>query len=66
MIESPLIQEIVAEIRHKDILRILKFRFQTIPLEIPKLLAKIEDETKLDHLADWCSNVPISMPSRPS
>ena len=38
MIESPLLQKMIAESKHDDILAILKDRFQTVPRDITKHL----------------------------
>jgi len=48
MIESPLIREIVAEGRHKDILNILTLRFGQVPPELEAEVRSILDETVLD------------------
>ncbi len=58
MIESPLIQELVAERAHKDILRFLAGRFGPVPHEIAATVQSIQDETKLDELVDWASRCP--------
>ena len=55
MIESPLIQELVAEHRHKDILRFLAARFGSVPPEIATALEGVQDEAKLDDLIDWAA-----------
>jgi hypothetical protein len=53
MIESPLIQELLAERMQKDILRFLAARFGPIPQEVATSLQAIQNETKLEDLADW-------------
>ena len=58
MIESPLIQELVAERAHKDILRVLNARLGSVPPEIATALEGIQDEAKLDELVDWASRSP--------
>ncbi len=58
MIESPLIQEIVAERMHKDILRFLTGRFESVPQDIVSALHAIQEERKLDELVDWASRCP--------
>lgn len=51
VIESPLIQEIVAERLHKAIKLILTSRFGPPPTEIIDRLRAVEDEDELDQLA---------------
>ena len=53
MIESPLIQELVAERAHKAILRFLAGRFGSVAPEIAVAVQSTQDEAKLDELADW-------------
>ena len=55
MIESPLIQELLAERRHKDILRVLNARLGSVPAEIATALEGVHDEAKLDDLIDWAA-----------
>lgn len=50
MIESPLIQELVAQTRHKAIVEFLEARFGTVPLEVSRHLSKILDEQRLSSL----------------
>lgn len=50
MIESPLIQEIVAERMHKDILAFLESRFGRVPQDLATDLEAIHDEQTLDEL----------------
>ncbi len=47
MIESPLIEEWVAERLHKAILAVLESRFETVPLELVNLLRSVRKEKKL-------------------
>ena len=58
MIESLLIQELVAERMHKDILRVLNARLGPVPPEIATALEGIQNEAKLDELVDWASRSP--------
>ena len=66
MIESPLIQELLAgtraqtltETNHKAILRILSSRFGSIPPEIVSALRPIQDEAKLNDLIDLATGCP--------
>lgn len=58
MIESPLIQELVVERMHKDILRVLAARFGPIPPAVASALQTIQDEAKLDDLIDWAARCP--------
>ena len=60
MIESPLIQEIVAESRHKEILKFLAIRFGPLPAGLPAELGQILDESVLDLIVDLaasCSDI---------
>jgi hypothetical protein len=50
MIESPLIQEMKAELLHEVILDVLKDRFRTVPRDVTRPLRKIIDEKKLRKL----------------
>ena len=58
MIESPLIREIVAERRHKDILRFLRNRFGPVPPEPEAEVRSILDETVLDAAVDLATFSP--------
>lgn len=58
MIESPLIQEIVAEVRHESILRVLKARFGSIPPEMATALQAIHDEQKQNDLLEIAASGP--------
>ena len=60
MIESSLIQELMAERMHKAILRVLADRFGPVPQDVRELLHAIQDEQQLDDLNVWagrCSDV---------
>jgi hypothetical protein len=62
MIESPLIQEIVARTRQKDISQVLEERFGTVPPDIALQLRTILDEQKLNDLnriAARCPNLEV-------
>jgi hypothetical protein len=50
MIESPLIQELRADLLHDAILEVLKDRFGSVPRDISKRLRAILDEKKLKKL----------------
>jgi hypothetical protein len=50
MIESPLLQKMIAEAIHEDILVVLKDRFGTVPRDVSKHLAEVVDEKKLRQL----------------
>lgn len=50
MIESPLIQKVIAETIHQNILDVLKVRFETVPRNVTKPLREILDEKKLRKL----------------
>ncbi len=59
MIESPLIREIVAEVRQKDILKFLT-RFGPVPPELEAEVKSILDESVLDavvELSTSCSDL---------
>lgn len=50
MIESPLLQKMIAETLHKGILAVLKARFGTVPRDVTRHLQAILDEEKLTDL----------------
>jgi hypothetical protein len=50
MIESPLLQQMIAEARHEGILDILKDRFGTVPRDVTRHLRSILDDKKLRRL----------------
>ena len=58
MIESPLIQELMAERSHKHILRFLTDRFGPVPQDIRDSLQMIQDEARLDDLVVWADRCP--------
>jgi hypothetical protein len=58
MIESLLIREIVAESRHKDILKILAIRFGPVRPELEADLKSILDETVLDAAVELATSSP--------
>jgi predicted transposase YdaD len=58
MIESPLIQELVAEARHKDILKLLNKRFGEVPADLVNLVRSVVKERKLDLLFDLALDCP--------
>ncbi len=58
MIESPLIQELIAENSQKHIVRFLTARFGTVPQEIVTALRNIQDEQRLDSLVEWAGLCP--------
>ncbi len=61
MIESPLIQELMAERSHKHILLLLAARFGPVPQDLVKVLQNIQDEQRLDELGAWaglCADLP--------
>jgi tRNA modification GTPase len=51
MIESPLLQKMIAEGRHKDILALLKARFGTVPRDVTRHLRDVLDDKKIQQLA---------------
>jgi hypothetical protein len=58
MIESPLIQELMAQRMHKAILRFLSGRFGSVPLDIQTTLQSIQDDARLDELVEWAARCP--------
>ena len=58
MIESPVLQELLAERSHKAILRFLAGRFGTVPPEIATAMQGTQDEAKLDEVIDWAARCP--------
>ncbi|HEY7427765.1 MAG TPA: hypothetical protein VH682_26275 [Gemmataceae bacterium] len=58
MIESLLIQKVIAESIHQDILALLKDRFDTVPRNVTKPLREILDEKKLRHLILLAAKCP--------
>lgn len=58
MFESPLIREILAQARHRDILQVLEIRFGPIPPDLARLIQTVEAETKLDKLVDLTVGCP--------
>lgn len=58
MIESPLIQELLAERMRQAIQKVLTGRFQSVPSELMTLLQAIQEETKLDELVVWAARCP--------
>jgi len=60
MIESPLLQKMMAERDHKHILEALKDRFGTVPSDVTKRLCEIVEEKKLSQfmrLANKCADM---------
>ena len=55
MIESPLIQELLAERVRKTILRILEARFGPVPQDMVTALEAVQDDTKLDDLIGYAA-----------
>jgi len=58
MIESPLIQELVAQTQHKAIVRVLRNRFAHVPPEIVVKLKTVLNEDKLNELLDFAVACP--------
>jgi len=58
MIESPLIQEIVARTRHEDILKVLEGRFGAVPADIALQIKRILDEQRLGDLVGYSARCP--------
>ena len=60
MIESPLIQDLIAERTYHYLVTVLETRFGTIPLELVTALRAVTDEKKLSELfrlATSCSDL---------
>jgi hypothetical protein len=58
MIESPLIQELMAERLHRAILRVLAGRHGAVPPDITAALQAVTDDARLDELIDWAARCP--------
>jgi hypothetical protein len=58
MIESPLLQKMIAESIHKVILDLLKDRFGTVPRDVSKHLHEVLNEKKLRHLNRIAARCP--------
>lgn len=58
MIESPLIQELLAEQGHEHIMIVLAARFGPVPGDIETTIRAIQDPAKLGELFDWVGRCP--------
>jgi hypothetical protein len=58
MIEPPLIREIIAESRHKTLLRMLRNCFGPVPPELEAEVRSILDKTVLDTAVDLAMSSP--------
>jgi hypothetical protein len=58
MIESPLLQRMIAENLHEAIQEFLKGRFGTVPRDVTRLLCEILDERRLKKLAGVAAKCP--------
>lgn len=58
MIESPLIQEIVQETIQKNILRVLRARFRSVPEELESELQQVRNDETLSMLIDEAATCP--------
>jgi len=58
MIESPLLQEFVAEGRRKDILTFLETRFGEVPLDVSEAIQSVVDEDRLTDLVRKSASCP--------
>jgi hypothetical protein len=58
MIESPLLQEILAAPMHKTIVKILEARLGPVPQDIVSALQVVQDDTKLDDLIGFAATCP--------
>jgi hypothetical protein len=58
MIESPLIQEIVAETIQGTLLRVLRGRFGDVPSDVERLLRGVTKEKTLSDLSEYAGACP--------
>jgi hypothetical protein len=58
MIESPMLQKMISEARHRDILAVLKARFGTVPRDVARHLGAVLDEDKLNKLVVLAAQCP--------
>ena len=58
MIESPLLQKVIAESIQQDILEFLKARFDTVPRDVTRLLRAELKEKKLRKLVALAARCP--------
>jgi hypothetical protein len=58
MIESPILQKMMAKTRHETILVVLKARFGAVARDVTRLLREILDERKLTKLAEVAATCP--------
>ena len=58
MIESPLLQEFVADGRRKDILTFLETRFGEVPLDVAEAIQSVVDEDRLTDLVRKSASCP--------
>ena len=62
MIESPLIQELMAknaaQTTHKNIMKVLNVRFSLVSAEVAAAVQAVYDEAKLDILMDTALSCP--------
>ena len=58
MIESTLIQGLLAERSHKHILRLLTKRFGFVPVDVKAAVEKVQEEDRLDEVVDWAVSCP--------
>jgi hypothetical protein len=58
MIESPLIQEIVARSKHEAIVLFLEARFGAVPADVTVHLTGILDEQRLQDLTRYAARCP--------
>jgi hypothetical protein len=57
-IESPLIQELMAQQRHMDIVGVLEERFGGVPQDIITALGAIQEDKRLGQLIRWAVRCP--------
>jgi hypothetical protein len=58
MIESPLIDEVLARVMQRTILRVLFDRFGPVPQDTDKKLRTIYDHDRLEELTSWAARCP--------
>ena len=64
MIESPLIQELLAERSHEDISTVLNARFGTVPQDVALALQAVHDREQLRDLLNFAVQCPDVEASR--
>jgi hypothetical protein len=62
MLESPVLQELLAELEvescHKHLLRVLRAQFGAVPEELDAAVKVIQQTHRLEGLLDWAAQCP--------